>query len=47
MESPLLDGITIRLGVTLPSMKAEDKEGRLECVGVIGAEPLLFSEGGV
>ena len=35
------------LGVTLPSMNAEDCDTRLTCVGVIGTEMLCCNEGGV
>jgi len=35
-----------RLGVTLPSMKADDCDIRL-IVGVIGIETLWFNDGGV
>ena len=34
------EGAAIRLGVTLPSMKAEAAEARLTCVGVSGADML-------
>jgi hypothetical protein len=37
----------IRLGVTLPSMKVDDCETRLTCVGVMGVETLWCKEGGV
>lgn len=37
----------MRLGVTLPSMNADDCDTRLTCVGVIGIETLWFREGGV
>jgi len=47
IESPLLDGMAIRLGVTLPSMKAEDAEDRIIWVGVTGVALLLCSDGGV
>jgi hypothetical protein len=36
-----------RLGVTLPSMKADDCDTRLILVGVIGIETLWFRDGGV
>ena len=34
------EGAAIRLGVTLPSMKAEDADARFTCVGVIGTDML-------
>ena len=37
----------IRLGVAVPSMKVDDCETRLTCVGVIGVETLWCKEGGV
>ena len=47
MSLPLEDAACNRLGVMLPSMKAEDCDTRLTCVGVIGTEMLCCSEGGV
>lgn len=40
-------GAAIRLGVTLPSIKAEDADDRPICVGVSGADILCCSPGGV
>ena len=45
VESPLLDGTAIRLGVTLPSTKDEGIEPRPACVGVMGVDMLLCNGG--
>jgi hypothetical protein len=47
MESPFAGGTAILLGVTLPSMNAEDAKDRLACVGVIGVDALWCRDGGV
>lgn len=49
MESFAFEGATPRLGVTLPSINAEDCDTRLTCVGVIGVggiETLCWRDGG-
>jgi hypothetical protein len=45
--SLLIGGAAIRLGVILPSTKAEDVDTRLTCVGVSGADILWCNPGGV
>jgi hypothetical protein len=47
IESPLLDGTAILLGVTLPSTNDEGIDPRPAWVGVMGVDILLCNDGGV